>query len=594
MAQDTIEKRGSGRIHGLDALRGVLMMLGVVLHTLLAYLPNRPAAFRDPGPAATWGVFVVDAIHLFRMPAFFLISGFFGALLWQRRGARAMLKNRAERVALPLGAFVFLLWPAVGFAHVFALGVVDGTPVPWARAVEKLTWSAALPANLFHLWFLYYLVLISLVTVAVVALLNRRSLAWPWLLDSVRAAAEKPWRSIGFFGLLNGLWCVLMQWDGIPTSASWLPSPSILTYYLGCYGLGWMLYASKMDLSTLKDRAWTFVAIGSGCVVVRSMVPSWGGQAAGAGGWLPPPELILGHGVRVAATSVALVAFSRGFAGVFVRHASSGAYGWRYLSDASYWVYLVHLPLAAVIPALLVGWKVHVLVKSVVAMLLVAGICFATYDLGVRATFVGRFLNGRRYPRYSVTLSALVSLFGVVAIGHAVATVPPPSKRPTPWIGGADPQTLLPGERLIVPLTPKRAAPPKISMAHCIGVRRYAVCPDAASFEEAGAACLALGGELTVLEAASENAAVAELLSKLMQRPFWIALSDRQEEGTWRWSNAAKLRYSSWKKDEPNNSRGEEDCAVSNWRKTGEWNDVSCRGRFGYVCEFETELKPEQ
>jgi fucose 4-O-acetylase-like acetyltransferase len=45
------------------------------------------------------------------MPAFFLLSGFFGALLWQRRGARAMLKNRIERIVLPFAVFVVLLYP---------------------------------------------------------------------------------------------------------------------------------------------------------------------------------------------------------------------------------------------------------------------------------------------------------------------------------------------------------------------------------------------------------------------------------------------------------------------------------------------------
>ena len=41
---------GPERIHGLDALRGVLMLLGIVLHTALAYFPPEweAWAFQDP------------------------------------------------------------------------------------------------------------------------------------------------------------------------------------------------------------------------------------------------------------------------------------------------------------------------------------------------------------------------------------------------------------------------------------------------------------------------------------------------------------------------------------------------------------------
>ena len=57
----------TNRIHSLDALRGCLMLLGVYFHI---------AAFHY----AIYGGFIalfVGLVHYFRMPAFFLISGFF-------------------------------------------------------------------------------------------------------------------------------------------------------------------------------------------------------------------------------------------------------------------------------------------------------------------------------------------------------------------------------------------------------------------------------------------------------------------------------------------------------------------------------------
>jgi glucans biosynthesis protein C len=108
---DDTAATASARIHGLDALRGVLMMLGVVLHCALAYLPDSSWPFVD-WTASSWNLKLITlGVHMFRMPAFFLLSGFFGALLWQRRGARAMLKNRIERIVLPFAVFVVLLYP---------------------------------------------------------------------------------------------------------------------------------------------------------------------------------------------------------------------------------------------------------------------------------------------------------------------------------------------------------------------------------------------------------------------------------------------------------------------------------------------------
>ena len=76
--------------------------------------------------------------------------------------------------------------------------------------------------------------------------------------------------------------------------------------------------------------------------------------------------------------------------------------GWspvrRYLADASYWVYIVHLPLVLVgqvlmLDAALPWWgKLGGIVLGVMAVALLS------YELLVRHTFVGRFLNGRRVP----------------------------------------------------------------------------------------------------------------------------------------------------------------------------------------------------
>ena len=68
------------RLHGLDALRGIALLLGVVLHTLMSFFPVPIWVVVDDqtSPVASTIFF---AIHLFRMTTFFLIAGLFAHMM---------------------------------------------------------------------------------------------------------------------------------------------------------------------------------------------------------------------------------------------------------------------------------------------------------------------------------------------------------------------------------------------------------------------------------------------------------------------------------------------------------------------------------
>jgi len=97
------------RRHDLDALRAIAMVLGICLHAMMAY------------SGIAWAVMdnqqnhiletVINLIHGFRMPLFFLVSGFFTAMLARRRGLLGMLGNRAGRILLPLFICLFTILP---------------------------------------------------------------------------------------------------------------------------------------------------------------------------------------------------------------------------------------------------------------------------------------------------------------------------------------------------------------------------------------------------------------------------------------------------------------------------------------------------
>ena len=99
------------RRHDLDALRAFAMLLGIVLHGALSFMPAL-WPIRDAQQSGLFG-WLVGMIHGFRMPVFFVMSGFFTAMLWRRRGLRALLNQRFRRIFLPLLLGVVTLVPAV-------------------------------------------------------------------------------------------------------------------------------------------------------------------------------------------------------------------------------------------------------------------------------------------------------------------------------------------------------------------------------------------------------------------------------------------------------------------------------------------------
>ncbi|MBM3850248.1 MAG: hypothetical protein FJ396_08670 [Verrucomicrobia bacterium] len=103
------------RRHDLDALRAAAMLLGILYHAALAYAAGFGWMIEDPSRST--GLYLFQAaVHGFRMPLFFVVSGFFTALLWRKRGLSAVWKNRLLRIFLPCLIGLVTLVPAMGWA----------------------------------------------------------------------------------------------------------------------------------------------------------------------------------------------------------------------------------------------------------------------------------------------------------------------------------------------------------------------------------------------------------------------------------------------------------------------------------------------
>ena len=112
-SNSTFERR-----HDLDALRAIAMLLGIVLHAALSFAPI-PWTVQDSHQSNFYYA-LFAFIHGFRMPLFFMLSGFFTAMLWRRRGLMNLVKHRIKRIFLPLIISCLTIVPAMWFVSYIA------------------------------------------------------------------------------------------------------------------------------------------------------------------------------------------------------------------------------------------------------------------------------------------------------------------------------------------------------------------------------------------------------------------------------------------------------------------------------------------
>ncbi len=88
------------RIYFLDAMRSTLMTLGIILHSANVFSESQ-WAIQNMQTSAFFSS-LVSFIHLFRMPAFFIVSGFFCHMTLKRYGHRLFINIRLPRILIPL------------------------------------------------------------------------------------------------------------------------------------------------------------------------------------------------------------------------------------------------------------------------------------------------------------------------------------------------------------------------------------------------------------------------------------------------------------------------------------------------------------
>ena len=170
---------------------------------------------------------LVQSVHLFRMPAFFWISGYFFALTMSRGDGRVVLGRRLFRLLVPAIA----TWLTFNVAQEWVVAVAnDKDPV-------EAILHGGVP--IYHLWFLVDLVVMTLVAALAFALPEA-------VVERVRRRLPESGTVPGVLLALTALWFVSITMARLTGVAyvhlGGITTVSRLAYYLPFFGVGVAMY----------------------------------------------------------------------------------------------------------------------------------------------------------------------------------------------------------------------------------------------------------------------------------------------------------------------------------------------------------------
>lgn len=404
MPAASVEKScAAARLPGWDTLRGLAALLVVMLHAGVPYMlkpmPHLVWPARTPDPSTT-----VDAIvwctECFLMPLFFVLGGFFSQGLLSSRGERAFLVGRTKRIFSTQMVAGLVILPAC--LLIWGIGWVgDGLMLP--QQVLYLAFPAEVADDLWgnsHLWFLQYLYIYCLALCGISWIRKRRRQLNPSRVSGTRpivgcvdCVLKSAWKPI-----LPALPCaIILYWDPrivLGFYQTFLPVISKLAYYWIHFFVGACLYRHRTKLHLHARYGWSYLLL-SGLLFSMTLPlihehlnsPCCGGNMALLAGML--------------ALFAWLTTF--GLLAIFLNLPLNNPVT-RYLAEASFWVYLIHLPLVTLTHIAIVQLPVCTVGKFSITVMIALTLSLATYHAFVRNKSIGVFLNGQCRP----TIPALV------------------------------------------------------------------------------------------------------------------------------------------------------------------------------------------
>ena len=358
------------RFHNLDFLRAFAMMMGLVIHApILFTMPDVARDFQIENMPAleSWGWLVMGFISNWRMPLFFLLSGFFAVLVIEKKGTPHFIKDRIIRIGITC-----LLFSAF-------YDILDG----------RVDFTTA------HLWFLYELVIFVLCFSLLYKIQVFNNLVYRtcstkiffiiclWLITTVPLAH-----------ILNNSF---NPYALMPSETFFSLKPGNLVYYFSYFLLGVLLYSNQQIFSKLSENK-TIILLG-----FLSVLAYFAQLYAASFLYSGVEDIGKIISMKFDTVDVLFNAFTRGantilwclfFIGLASKFIQSGSATLRWFVELSYPIYIVHVIPLPIISAGLYEAGLSQISNFFLTIIIGFIVCVFLYYIFIKFTPVNWLLNG--------------------------------------------------------------------------------------------------------------------------------------------------------------------------------------------------------
>jgi glucan biosynthesis protein C len=363
------------RLHYIDWLRALAVMMLVFMHTATIFTVNGGSVVK--GPPNTGIVAVSNFFGEFLMPLMFFIAG---ASVWLALGQRStgrFLGERVKRLLVPLAFGIVAVLPILSYLYAVNRGGYQGSFFG-----NYLPMLAHFPFG--HLWFILYLFVFSAVTLPL--FLYLRTPKGSRFTARLGSLCQRRGGLILFFVPLT-LVEVARQLMGSNDSdaARFL----LIAYFI----YGFLAFSDARIGQSIERNRRVALALAVPIMAARvSLVVAYGlSEGAAMQAWMYG---VLGP-LSMVNSTFAIVAIL----GYGKRFLNSDSRALRYLSQASYPFYILHLVPVTVIAYFVLGWHLGAVASYFIIVPASFAATFLLYEVVVRRTGVTRFLFGLKQPR---------------------------------------------------------------------------------------------------------------------------------------------------------------------------------------------------
>jgi peptidoglycan/LPS O-acetylase OafA/YrhL len=359
------------RLFFVDHWRAGLAILVVVHHIALVYGAGAPFYYTEPPFTAPAAYKVLLAFILLNqawfMSAFFLLAGYFTPGSFDRKGSGSFLKDRLIRLGIPLLFFYFVLSPlsSIGFWQMPPELTGITTPISWAAYPELL--------GMGPLWF-----------VAMLLIFSFGYAGWRWLTRNRTASPAEQSSPPGYLAIvIFTVALALVSYalrNYVPMGQDVLQFPTLayLPQYISFFVIGAL--ASRKDWLRRMPSAKGVVGFVAAAVTTVLLFPlALSGNMFSLEVTEPAGFVGNGHWQSAAYASwdsIFAVGMCLAALVFFRRFTSKENRLGTFLSQQSYAVYIIHIPVIVLIAVLMKELGLGALPKFALAAVIIVLVCF--------------------------------------------------------------------------------------------------------------------------------------------------------------------------------------------------------------------------